>query len=149
MDWKEKGVKHGFRARSFEKNTFWSFNFQNNTNYTILVSYFFFQIQFWYKKLFLVPRWEMRERDCRIPSIKIEKYYWHQIRQPKWSMFVSNGIIWWGEFILGVFISSKFMKKHIWDRFDFLFWIDFGFLGWFIGFLGNERFIMVPKVFLV
>jgi len=41
-DQNEKDAKHKWRAISFEKETFWFLNFKNNVNYTISISWYFF-----------------------------------------------------------------------------------------------------------
>ena len=47
MNLNEKG------ARSFDKYIFWSFNFKNNINYTILVSQIFLKFNFNIKFIFV------------------------------------------------------------------------------------------------
>jgi hypothetical protein len=40
-DWNEKGAKHRGHAISFVKDTFWSLNFKNHTDYIISVPQYF------------------------------------------------------------------------------------------------------------
>jgi hypothetical protein len=80
----------------------------------------FFQIQFWYKSsflLFLNP-WSREEIDRSPVSGGRER------KILLTSIFVSNGSIWWWEFILGVFfLPLKFKIKQIQAQFDFSFWL--------------------------
>jgi hypothetical protein len=135
-----------------KKNTFWFSNFQNNSNYIILVPQFFFLksvlVQKIYFCYFLVPDWERRERGRWIPAVEREKYRWHWFIPLKQSIFVSNNSIWWGEFMLDVFfftfkVQEKTYLRLVW----FLVSYWFGIIFWFFEVI--DRFITVPNVFWV
>jgi len=66
----------------------------------------------------------------------------------KWSMFMSNGSIWWGEFISCVFFYLLMLWKNSYE-FCFIFRLILIFCMVFWVFKVIDRFITISKAFLV
>jgi hypothetical protein len=83
------------------------------------------------------PNSSYRERKILLASISYTK----------WSIFVSNGFIWWGKFGINAFFTYKVWKNisQLWNIFDYELILGFEMIFWV--FEAIYRFIKVSKVF--